>query len=64
MTLSVCMTLEVLLISPTPSVVSRQTAGPIQRSIWRLNATMDCNLDNLRVDGRLFQRLTGRSPVG
>lgn len=43
---------------------ARQTAGQIQRSIWRLNAPMDANLDNLRVDGRLFQRLTGRSAVG
>jgi peptidoglycan/xylan/chitin deacetylase (PgdA/CDA1 family) len=39
-------------------------ADRVQRSVWRLDAAMHVNLANLRVDGRLFQRLTGRSPVG
>lgn len=43
---------------------AHQTADQIQRSIWRLNAPIDVNLDNLRIDGRLFQHLTGRSAVG
>ena len=41
-----------------------RSADRIQRSVWRLNAPIDVNLDNLRVDGRLFQGLTGRSAVG
>lgn len=41
-----------------------QTADRIQRSVWRLDATVEFNLSNLRVDGRLFERLTGRSAVG
>lgn len=40
-----------------------RSADRIQRSVWRLNAPMEANLDNLRVDGRLFQRLSGRSAV-
>jgi hypothetical protein len=43
---------------------ARQAADRIQRSLWRLDAPLDVNLDNLRVDGRLFERLTGRSAVG
>jgi peptidoglycan/xylan/chitin deacetylase (PgdA/CDA1 family) len=39
-------------------------ADRIQRSPWRLDAPLAVNLDNLRVDGRLFERLTGRSAVG
>jgi peptidoglycan/xylan/chitin deacetylase (PgdA/CDA1 family) len=36
----------------------------IQRSGWRLDASLDVNLANLRVDGRWFQRMSGRSAVG
>jgi peptidoglycan/xylan/chitin deacetylase (PgdA/CDA1 family) len=43
---------------------ARQTADEIQRSIWRLNAPMAVNLENLCADGRLFVRLTGRSALG
>jgi peptidoglycan/xylan/chitin deacetylase (PgdA/CDA1 family) len=43
---------------------ARQAADRIQRSVWRLEAPIEVNLDNLRVDGRLFERLTGRSAVG
>jgi peptidoglycan/xylan/chitin deacetylase (PgdA/CDA1 family) len=43
---------------------ARQRAERIQRSPWRLDAPLDANLDNLRVDGRLFEGLTGRSAVG
>jgi peptidoglycan/xylan/chitin deacetylase (PgdA/CDA1 family) len=41
-----------------------QRACQIQRSIWRLNAPMHVNLENLCADGRLFERLTGRSALG
>jgi peptidoglycan/xylan/chitin deacetylase (PgdA/CDA1 family) len=40
------------------------TADRIQRSLWRLDAPLEVNLENLCIDGRLFERLTGRSPVG
>ena len=43
---------------------ARQAADRIQRSVWLLDAPLEVNLDNLRVDGRLFERLTGRSAVG
>jgi peptidoglycan/xylan/chitin deacetylase (PgdA/CDA1 family) len=36
----------------------------IHRSPWFLEYSLDHNLDNVRVDGRLFERLTGRSAVG
>jgi peptidoglycan/xylan/chitin deacetylase (PgdA/CDA1 family) len=43
---------------------ARPSADEIQRSIWRLNAPLDANLENLCVDGRWFERLTGRSALG
>ena len=43
---------------------ARQRAHQIHRSIWRLNAPLAVNLENLRADGRLFERLTGRSALG
>lgn len=43
---------------------ARQRADEIQRSIWRLNVPIDVNLENLCADGRLFERLTGRSALG
>jgi len=42
----------------------RQTAACIYRSPWRLGKSREYNLDNLRVDGTFFERLTGRSAVG
>ncbi|MEM1269127.1 MAG: polysaccharide deacetylase family protein [Bacteroidota bacterium] len=36
----------------------------IQRSVWNLSDPLARNLTNLRIDGRLFERLTGRSAVG
>lgn len=36
----------------------------IQRSGWRFDDNPDRNLTDLRIDGRLFERLTGRSPIG
>jgi peptidoglycan/xylan/chitin deacetylase (PgdA/CDA1 family) len=41
-----------------------QSSDRIQRSGWGLDASLDANLTNLRVDGRWFQRMTGRSAVG
>jgi peptidoglycan/xylan/chitin deacetylase (PgdA/CDA1 family) len=36
----------------------------INRILWRLNRPMADNVDNLYIDGRIFEGLTGRSPVG
>jgi peptidoglycan/xylan/chitin deacetylase (PgdA/CDA1 family) len=36
----------------------------IHRILWRLDRPFRDNADNLHVDGQLFERLTGRSPVG
>jgi peptidoglycan/xylan/chitin deacetylase (PgdA/CDA1 family) len=36
----------------------------INRTRWDLDADLEYNLINLSIDGRLFSRLTGRSPVG
>jgi hypothetical protein len=36
----------------------------IQRSPWRLDRSFEHNLMDLRIDGRLFERVTGRSAVG
>lgn len=35
----------------------------INRSIWNLEKDLDYNLKNIQIDGRLFERLTGRSAV-
>jgi peptidoglycan/xylan/chitin deacetylase (PgdA/CDA1 family) len=35
----------------------------IQRSFWRLERPMEYNLTNLRIDGRYWERVTGRSAV-
>ena len=42
----------------------RQTPASIYRSPWRLEKSREYNLDNLRVNGTLFEHLTGRSAVG
>jgi peptidoglycan/xylan/chitin deacetylase (PgdA/CDA1 family) len=36
----------------------------IHRILWRLNRPMSENVENLYIDGRFFEWLTGRSPVG
>ena len=41
-----------------------RAADRIQRSLWLLDAPVKVNIDNLRVDGRLFESLTGRSALG
>jgi peptidoglycan/xylan/chitin deacetylase (PgdA/CDA1 family) len=39
------------------------TAGSINRTPWDFGRTLDYNVANMRIDGRLFERLTGRSAV-
>jgi peptidoglycan/xylan/chitin deacetylase (PgdA/CDA1 family) len=43
---------------------AQQSLSEIQRSPWRLDRMLAWNLENLRADGRLFARLTGRSAIG
>jgi peptidoglycan/xylan/chitin deacetylase (PgdA/CDA1 family) len=43
---------------------ARPTTDRIQRSGWRLSAPLEHNLADLRIDGRLFERVTGRSALG
>jgi peptidoglycan/xylan/chitin deacetylase (PgdA/CDA1 family) len=49
----------------TPAMLySPQVPERLQRSPWSLQDTLQHNVANLRVDGRLFERITGRSAVG
>jgi len=41
-----------------------QSAAAIHRSPWDLQRSLEYNLINLRIDGSLYARLTGRSAVG
>ncbi len=36
----------------------------IQRTRWNIDLPLDRNLEDVRVDGRVFENLTGRSPIG
>lgn len=38
-----------------------QTASAIQRTEWCLDVPLEFNVDNLTIDGRAFERLTGRA---
>jgi peptidoglycan/xylan/chitin deacetylase (PgdA/CDA1 family) len=42
----------------------RQVPFRINRTLWRLERPLEFNLESLRIDGRLFERLTGLSAVG
>ena len=49
----------------TPGLQYReQTPLSINRNVWRLDRTLSYNLDNICVDGRMFEFITGRSAVG
>jgi peptidoglycan/xylan/chitin deacetylase (PgdA/CDA1 family) len=41
-----------------------QDPWEIHRHGWRFNRSLDENINDLRVDGQFFERLTGRSAVG
>jgi len=43
---------------------ARLVPGVIQRSPWDATRPFEWNQRNLRTDGRVFVRLTGRSPIG
>jgi peptidoglycan/xylan/chitin deacetylase (PgdA/CDA1 family) len=40
------------------------TSGTIHRGLWHSTQSLDRNVAELCVDGRLFVRLSGRSPIG
>ncbi len=42
---------------------ARPRREAINRSVWHLDRPVAYNVDNVRIDGRLFERLTGRSAV-
>jgi peptidoglycan/xylan/chitin deacetylase (PgdA/CDA1 family) len=41
-----------------------QKSEALQRTPWRFDRSLQENLEDLAVDGRLFVRISGRSPVG
>lgn len=43
---------------------AQHTPFDINRSVWHLDLPFTYNLRNLRIDGRYFERLTGRSAIG
>jgi peptidoglycan/xylan/chitin deacetylase (PgdA/CDA1 family) len=40
---------------------ARQQPSAIQRTGWHLDQSIDHNVENLRIDGRRFEKLTGRT---
>jgi peptidoglycan/xylan/chitin deacetylase (PgdA/CDA1 family) len=38
-------------------------SGRLHRTLWDFDQPLEHNLQNLRIDGTLFERVTGRSPV-
>jgi peptidoglycan/xylan/chitin deacetylase (PgdA/CDA1 family) len=49
----------------TPTMqFSEQKPFNIQRSEWNLNRSKESNLENIRIDGKWFVTITGRSPIG
>lgn len=49
----------------TPGLLHHQSGPPeIQRTQWNFRLSVEENLKNLEVNGRLFVKLTGRSPIG
>ena len=49
-----------------PGRLHQRTFDPyaLQRTRWNLDKSLDRNLDDLRIDGQLFEGLTGRSAIG
>ncbi len=49
-----------------PGLQIRNVVNPLEihRTRWRLDRCLDENLEDLAVDGRIFERITGRSPIG
>jgi peptidoglycan/xylan/chitin deacetylase (PgdA/CDA1 family) len=41
-----------------------QTSHSINRSSWNLEQSLEYNIENIQIDGRFFEWLTGRSAIG
>lgn len=50
--------------SGIPGHLHGSSSGILHRTQWNFDASLEHNLKNLRIDGRLFERVTGRSAVG
>jgi peptidoglycan/xylan/chitin deacetylase (PgdA/CDA1 family) len=50
--------------SGIPARLHGPRSGLLHRTRWSFEASLEDNLQNLRIDGRLFERVTGRSPIG
>jgi peptidoglycan/xylan/chitin deacetylase (PgdA/CDA1 family) len=47
-----------------PGYLHGPRSGLLHRTMWDFQESLEHNLQNLRIDGRLFERVTGRSAVG
>lgn len=50
--------------SGIPGQLHGASSDLLHRTQWDFNASLGHNLQSLRIDGRLFERITGRSAVG
>jgi peptidoglycan/xylan/chitin deacetylase (PgdA/CDA1 family) len=49
--------------SGIPGHLHGPSSGLLHRTQWDFDHSLEYNLQNLRIDGRLFERVTGRSAV-
>jgi peptidoglycan/xylan/chitin deacetylase (PgdA/CDA1 family) len=63
---SYCRTIGLQTIANATPALQFRPPNPysLNRSVWHLNRPLEYNLENLRMDGRFFTFLTGRSAVG
>jgi peptidoglycan/xylan/chitin deacetylase (PgdA/CDA1 family) len=47
-----------------PALQRERSPKYIHRNLWDLRASLEYNLENIRIDGRMFTMITGRSAVG
>jgi len=54
-----------VICNATPGLLySQQEINNIYRTPWHLNKSLNYNMENIQIDGRLFERITGRSAIG
>ena len=59
-----CATIGIRTVASARPIPNAEPAAMLHRTLWRLNRSLNYNLDTLRINGRVFEALTGRSPVG
>lgn len=61
-----CLAMGLRTVARAIPAMQHAEQGPVElhRSGWRFNRSVDANLADFAVDGRLFERLTGRSAIG